>query len=57
MMHYVIDYETDNKEVNVLDVTIRNNLSYSCDFTVYRKPTIMNVQIKPLLPKHSYGSI
>ena len=57
MIHYLIDYETDNKELTVLDVTIRNNLSHSYDFTVYRKPTITNVQIKPLLPKHSYGSI
>ena len=30
-----------------MDVTIRNNLNHSYDFSVYCKPAITNVQIKP----------
>ena len=39
-------YENDHKELNVLDVTIRNNLKHSYDFAVYCKLAITNVQIK-----------
>ena len=57
-MQYTIEYENDNKELNFLDVTIRNNLNRFYDFAVYRKPAITNIQIKPHsfqhLPKHSY---
>ena len=42
-----IEYENDIKELNFLDVTIRNNLNHSYDFAVYCKPAITNVQIKP----------
>ena len=59
-IQYIIVYENDNKELNFLDVTRRNNLNQSYDFAVYRKPAITNVQKKPhsnILPKHSYGSI
>ena len=59
-IEYTIEYENDHKELNLLDVTIRNNLNQSYDFAVYRKPAIANVQIRPHfqhLPKHSYGSI
>ena len=45
-IQYTIEYKNDNKELNILDVTIRNSLNRSYDFAVYRKPTI-NVQIKP----------
>ena len=43
---YATGYENNHKELNFLDVTIRNNLNHSCDFAVYRKPAITNVQIK-----------
>ena len=43
---HAIEYENDNKELNFLDVTVRNNLNRSYDFAVYCKPAIMNVQIK-----------
>ena len=46
-IQYTIEYENDHKELNFLDVTIRNNLNQSYDFAVYRKPAITNVQIKP----------
>ena len=46
-MQYTIEYENDHKELNFLDVTIRNNLKQSYDFAVYRKPAITSVQIKP----------
>ena len=44
---YTTEYDNDNKEVNFLDVTIKNNLNHSYDFAVYRKPAITNVKIKP----------
>ena len=44
---YTIGYENDHKELNFLDVTVRNNLNHSYDFAVYRKLAITNVQIKP----------
>ena len=46
-IQYTIDYKNDHKELNFLDVTIKNNLNQSYDFAVYRKPAITNVQIKP----------
>ena len=43
---------------NFLDSTVTNNLNYSYDFAVYRKPAITSVQKTTFhLPKHSYGSI
>ena len=59
-MQYTIEYENDNKELNFLDLTIRNNLNRFYDFAVYRKAAITNIQIKSHsfqhLPKHSYWS-
>ena len=46
-IQHSIEYENENKELNFLDVTIKNNLNQSYDFTVYHKPIITNVQIKP----------
>ena len=46
-IHYTIEYENDCKELNFLDVTIRNNLNHSYDFAVYHKLAITNIQIKP----------
>ena len=43
---YTIEYENDNMELNISDVTIRNSLNHSYDLAVYRRPTITNVQIK-----------
>ena len=45
-IQYTIQYKNDNKELNFLDVTIRNNLNHSYDFALYRKPSITNIQIK-----------
>ena len=45
-IQYSIEYENDNKELDFLDVTIRNNLNHSYDFALYRKPAITNVQMK-----------
>lgn len=44
---YTNEYESDNKELSILDVTIWDNYYYSYDFTVYRKPAMTNVRIKP----------
>ena len=46
-IQYTIDYENDNKELNFLQVKLKNNLNHSYDFAVYRKPAIANVQMKP----------
>ena len=45
-IQYTIKYENDKRELNFLNVTIRNNLNHSYDFAVYRKPAITNVQKK-----------
>ena len=45
-IQYTIQDKNDNKELNFLDVTIRNNLNHSYDFALYRKPSITNIQIK-----------
>ena len=45
-IQYTIQYKNDNKELNFLDVTIRNSLNHSYDFALYRKPSITNIQIK-----------
>ena len=42
-----MEYENDHKELNFLDVTIRNNLNQTDYSTAYLKPVIANVQIKP----------
>ena len=34
---YNIEYENDKKELNFLDITIRNDLNHSYDFAVFRK--------------------
>ena len=44
---YTIEYENNNKELNFLDATVRNNSNHFYDFAVYCKPAITNVQIKP----------
>ena len=46
-IQYRFESKNDNKELNVLDVTIRCNENYSYNFTVYPEPAITNVQIKP----------
>ena len=52
------EYENEHNKLNLLDVTIKNNLDQSYDFAVYRKPAISNVHSAfQHLPKHSYGSI
>ena len=44
---YTIEYENDNKQLNFLDVPLRNNLNHSYDFAIYGKPALTNVQIEP----------
>ena len=45
---YTAKKENDNKKLNFSDATIRNNFNPSYYFAVYRKETIINVQIKLL---------
>ena len=44
-IQYTIGCENKHKELNFLDVTIKNNSNQSYDFAVNRKSTITNVQI------------
>ena len=46
-IQYTTEYENEHKELNFLDVTVKNNLNQFYDFAVYWKPVITNVQIKP----------
>ena len=46
-IQYITEYENEHKELNFLEVTIKNSLNQSYDFAVYRKPAITNIQIKP----------
>ena len=46
-MQYTIEYENEHKELNFLDLKIKNNWNQSYDFAVYRKPAITNVQTFP----------
>ena len=43
---YIIEYENEHKELNFLDVTIKNSSNQSYDFAVYHKPANTNVQKK-----------
>ena len=47
LIQYTIEYENNEKELNFLDLTIKNNKSKKYEFKIYRKPAITNVQIKP----------
>ena len=46
-IQYTIEFENEHKELNFLDVTIKNNSNQSYDFAVYRRPAITNVRIRP----------
>ena len=46
-IQYTKEYEKEHKELDFLEVTIKNNSNQSHDFAVHRKPAITNVQIKP----------
>ena len=48
-IQYTIETENENKELNFLDITVKNNQDGNYDFKVYRKSAITNVQVK----KHS----
>ena len=46
-IQYTIEREDPNKQINFLDVTVRNTGNGKYDFSIHRKPAITNVQIKP----------
>ena len=46
-IQYTIACENEHKELNFLDVTVKNNSNQSYDFAVYRRPAITNFQIRP----------
>ena len=45
-IQYTIEFENNEKQLNFLDIFITNNGTDSYDFKIFRKPAIMNVQIK-----------
>ena len=45
--HYRIEFENNQKQLNVVDTTISNNGTNSFDFKIFRKQAITNIQIKP----------
>ena len=46
-IQYTIEFENENKQLNVLDITIPNTRNNSYDFKIFRETSIANVQIKP----------
>ena len=46
-IQFTIEYENEQKEMNFLDVTIKNTGEGNFIFKVYRKDAITNVQIQP----------
>ena len=46
-IQYTIEYEKEDKELNILNVTVKKNSNQSYDFEKYCKPAITNFQIKP----------
>ena len=45
-IQYIMEFETNQKQLNFLDTTITNNGTNSCDFKIFSKPAITNAQIK-----------
>ena len=46
-IQYTLEMENENKELNFLDVKIKNNQNGKYEFSVHRKNAITNIQIKP----------
>ena len=47
LIQYTIEFENENKQLSVLDVTIKNTDNNSYDLKILWKTSITNVQIKP----------
>ena len=45
-IQYTLETENEDKELNFLDITVKNNQNGTYDFKVYRKSAITNVQVK-----------
>ena len=45
-IQYTLDPENDEKELNFIDLTIKNNQEGHYEFSVYRKYAIINIQVK-----------
>ena len=46
-IQFTVEFENEHKELNFLDVCIKNNLKGKYEFKVHRKNAITKVQIKP----------
>ena len=45
-IQYTTEFESENKQLNFLNVTIKNTCNNSYDFKIFRKTSITNVPIK-----------
>ena len=45
-IRYNTEFENDQKQLNLLDITITNSGTNPYDFKIFRKPAVTNVQIK-----------
>ena len=45
-IQYTTEFENDKKQLDFLDITIANN-GTTCDFKIFKRLAITNVQIKP----------
>ena len=45
-IQYTIEFENNQKQLNLLDITITNNGTDCYDFRIFRKPVITNVHMK-----------
>ena len=46
-IQYTLEAENEQKELQFLDITIKNELNGKYEFTVHRKKAITNIQVKP----------
>ena len=47
VIQYIIDPENETKEINFLDINIKNTGGGKYKFAIHRKSAITNIQIKP----------
>ena len=46
-IQYTIEFENENKQLCLLDITITNTGNNSYDFKIFQKTLMTNIQIKP----------
>ena len=46
-IQYTIEFENENKQLSLIDITITNTRNNSYDFKIFQKTLMTNIQIKP----------